>query len=87
MDQNLKRLVEELGAAINESLAESGQIAEAIANIRRDGYDVFLVLNATIAIKNREAEPVGLLARSNGAVGFGPQDIKFLKSMHISVNG
>jgi hypothetical protein len=87
MDQNLKRLIEKLGAALSESVAESEQIAEAIANFRRDGYDVVLLLNATIAIKSLEGEPVGLQRRSQGAVGFGPQDIKFLKSMHISVNG
>jgi len=41
-------------AAINESLSQSGQIAEVIGNINASGYNVFLVFNTTIAIKNRE---------------------------------
>jgi hypothetical protein len=89
VNDKLKRLVEELGTAINASLGESEQIAEVIAEINRGGYDVFLVLNANIAVKKREREPVSLPARTGGAVesGFNPQDINFLKSLHITVNG
>jgi hypothetical protein len=88
VNDKLKGLVEQLGAAINISLGESEQIAEVIADIKRSGYDVFLVLNATIAVKKREREPVTLPARSGGAVEsrFNRKDIDFLKSMHISVN-
>ena len=88
VDERLKRLMEELGAAMNESLSESERIAEVIAKIRAGGYDVFLVLNATIAIKEREEEPVRQAARTNGAVEpkFNPRDIKFLKAMHISAD-
>ncbi|MGA2001465.1 MAG: hypothetical protein ABSG52_15865 [Terriglobales bacterium] len=89
MDERLKRLIADLGAAINDSVSESEQIAEAIATIKAGGYHVSLVLNATIAIKKLEAELVSLPARTNGAIEcrFNPQDIKFLKSLHISVNG
>lgn len=88
MNDKLKRLVEELGTAINASLGESEQIAEVIAEIKRGGYDVFLVLNANIAVKKREREPVSLPARTGGAVEsrFNPEDIDFLKSLHICVN-
>ena len=85
-NERLKRLMEELGAAMNESLSESEQIAEVIAKIRAEGYDVFLVLNATIAIRKLEEEPVRQAVRTNEGVEcrFNAQDIKFLKSMHIS---
>ena len=88
MDERLKRLLEELGAVLNDSFSESKQIGEMIAQIKTVGYDVFLVLNATIAIKKREEEPVRQAARTNGAVesGFNSQDIDFLKSMHISAD-
>jgi len=87
-DERLKRLTEELGAALNDSLSESEQIAEVIAKIRAGGYDVSLVLNATIAIKKREEEPVRHAVRANDRLesSFNAQDIKFLKSMHISVD-
>jgi len=87
-DERLKRLMEELGAAMNDSLSESEQIAEVIAKIRAGGYDVFLVLNATIAIRKREEEPVRQAGSEGqrGESGFNAQDIKFLKSMHISTD-
>ncbi len=54
MDEKLKVLMQELGNAINESLSDSDRIAEAIGEIRRAGYDVFLVLEATIGFNKRD---------------------------------
>lgn len=54
MDDKLKVLMQELGNAINESLSDSDRIAAAIGEIRRAGYDVFLVLEATIGFNKRE---------------------------------
>ena len=57
MDNRLKGLMKELGEAINESLSESDQIAEAISKIKSNGYDVFLVLEATIGFNKRDEQP------------------------------
>ncbi len=46
--------MKELGEAINESLSDSDRIAAAIGEIKRAGYDVFLVLEATIGFNKRE---------------------------------
>src|SRR5258708_244496 len=54
VDEPLKNLMQELGNAINDSLSESDRIAEAIGEIKRAGYDVFLVLEATIGFNRRE---------------------------------
>jgi hypothetical protein len=45
--------MQELGNAINESLSDSDRIAGAIGEIKRAGYDVFLVLEATIGFNKR----------------------------------
>ena len=45
--------MQELGNAINESLSDSDRIAAAIGEIKRAGYDVFLVLEATIGFNKR----------------------------------
>ena len=89
LDDRLKQLMKELGGAINESLSESDRIANAISNIKTAGYDVFLVLEATIGFNKREdevesAEP----ARSSieTQVKFTTQDAKFLKALKISVD-
>src|SRR3954447_20524368 len=42
--------MKELGEAINESLADSDQIAEVVTRIKDGGYDIFLVLEATIGV-------------------------------------
>jgi hypothetical protein len=54
LDDRLKELMKELGDAINESLSDSDRIASAIGEIKRAGYDVFLVLEATIGFNKRE---------------------------------
>lgn len=48
--------MQDLGNAINESLSDSDRIAEAIGEIKRAGYDVFLVLEATIGFNKREGD-------------------------------
>ena len=54
MEEPLKHLMQELGNAINDSLSESDRIAEAIGEIKKAGYDVFLVLEATIGFNRRD---------------------------------
>jgi hypothetical protein len=54
VEERLKSLMQDLGNAINESLSDSERIAEAIGEIKRAGYDVFLVLEATIGFNKRE---------------------------------
>lgn len=94
MDDRLKHLMKELGDAINESLSESEPIGEVIAKIKQHGYDVFLVLEATIGFSKRDEEeatpePVVTNARrsseSDAQFTVNAQDLKFLKSLRISV--
>jgi len=56
VEEPLKHLMQELGNAINDSLSESDRIAEAIGEIKRAGYDVFLVLEATIGFNRRDED-------------------------------
>ena len=90
MDDRLKNLMKELGNAINESLSESERIAEAIGNIKSAGYDVFLVLEATIGFNKREEEgakkdvPAGISGQEK--FRFTHQDAKFLKALKIAVD-
>lgn len=91
LDDNLKQLMKELGAAINDTLSNSDRISDAIAKIRSSGYDVFLVLEATIGF-NRRHETAA--EESTETVGFDgeaelnitSQDVKFLKSLKISID-
>jgi hypothetical protein len=91
VDQRLKSLMKELGEAINESLSDSDQIAEVISRIKSDGYDVFLVLEATIGFNRHDDEDgeeskVGNAQRLPADFSVTAQDVKFLKSLRISVD-
>ena len=46
--EDVSRLTEEIGATLRRVLAESPQIAHCISRIRAEGYDVSVVLEATI---------------------------------------
>ena len=90
LDDNLKQLMKELGEAINGALSESDDISEAIQNVRNAGYDVFLVLEATIAFNRRKGDG-SEEATANGLksgemkLKVTAQDLKFLRSLKISV--
>jgi hypothetical protein len=90
MDDNLKQLMKELGAAINDALSESEDISEAIQNVRNAGYDVFLVLEATIGFNKRSKSDNGedgpaSLTSGELKLKVTSQDLKFLRSLKISV--
>ncbi|MFY9725204.1 MAG: hypothetical protein WAJ87_06895 [Bryobacteraceae bacterium] len=95
----MKRLMQELGNAINDSLSESDRIAEAIGEIKRAGYDVFLVLEATIGFNRRdessdeegdlevsdEEEPKRTF-EATGKIKLTSQDHRFLRALKIAVD-
>ncbi len=90
MEDHLKTLMRDLGNAINDSLSDSERIAEAIGEIRHAGFDVFLILEATIGFNKREdSETPGLPADetkvSSGKMRFTSQDHRFLKALRIAV--
>ena len=101
MEEPLKHLMQELGNAINDSLSESDRIAEAIGEIKRAGYDVFLVLEATIGFNRRDeneeeedeqvdpAEEQPKPPRTfetTGKIKFTSQDHRFLRALKIAVD-
>lgn len=99
MEEPLKHLMQELGNAINDSLSESDRIAEAIGEIKKAGYDVFLVLEATIGFNRREEgseneeeelevteEPKRTNFEATGKIKFTSQDHRFLRALKIAVD-
>jgi uncharacterized protein (UPF0335 family) len=89
VDDHLKQLMQQLGNAINESLSESENIAEVIGEIKRSGYDVFLVLEATIGFNKRPGDDDGSPSLQRKTVptkvSFTPQDQAFLKALRITI--
>ena len=90
MDQQLKQLMKELGEAINESLADSEPIADVVSRIKEGGYDIFLVLEATIGVsrpgdKTEDKTSMVTTLSSNPELKVSDQDLKFLKSLRIKI--
>ena len=94
MNTRLKQLMKELGEAINGSLSESEQIAQVIAKIKDEGFDIFLVLEASIGFNRHEEEAAGArpelvgTRRKNSEPEFSinAHDVRFLKSLRISID-
>ncbi len=88
--------MQELGNAINETLSDSDRIAEAIGEIKRAGYDVFLVLEATIGFNKRDEEggevsedaetETPRTFEATGKIKLTTQDHKFLRALKIAVD-
>jgi hypothetical protein len=90
VDQQLKQLMKELGEAINESLSDSEEIAEVVSRIKDGGYDIFLVLEATIGVSKQGEKPSDKTSlvttiTTNPEFKVNDQDLKFLKSLRIKV--
>ncbi len=90
MNQKVKNLIQKLGEAIHESVSESEHIAGVVRNIREQGFDVLLMLEATIGLNEVEpdSEPSAPLRLTAGDSIDGPfthNDLDFLKSLRISL--
>ena len=91
--EDVKRMVQDLGTTIQRTLAESPQIAHCLNRIKAEGYEVSLVLEATIGFSksgSREAAEVSTfdfkVEKSDPApIKMTPLDKKVLRSLKISV--
>ncbi len=84
MNQSVKKLIQKLGEAIHETVAESEDIAVVVKNIREQGFDVLLMLEATIGLN--EVEPEADETEEVETDGFTHSDLHFLKSLRITVD-
>jgi hypothetical protein len=87
LNQKVKNLIQKLGEAIHESVSESEDIAGVVKNIREQGFDVLLMLEATIGLNEVETDAVeSMEADDDTANGpFTRNDLTFLKSLRISL--
>jgi hypothetical protein len=96
LNAKLRKLVQQLGEAIQETVSESEHIAGVVQDIRKQGFDVLLMLEATIGLNELEQQPEAALESSNARdqqeVGedgkpFSSQDVHFLRSLRIAIKG
>ena len=56
MDEKIKQLLQDLGTAINESISGSEDVNQHIQRIRDEGYDLYVVLDATIGLNKQDGD-------------------------------
>ncbi len=91
LDDNFKRLVRELGEAINNALASSDDVTEVLTRIRSAGYDLVLVLELTIGFNRRanqqadDRQDIVSERISPVEVKFNSEDAEFLRALKINL--
>ena len=93
LDDKLKRLIKELGSAINESLSESDRISDVMGKIRAAGYDLFLVLEVTVGFNKsgaterpRRGKSTTTRRSETQEFHLTNEDAEFLRDLKISVD-
>ena len=91
MTSRLRELIQQLGEAIHESVIESEQIAGVVQDIRKHGFDVLLMLEATIGLnevsQTAKSGEAGEGETEGDATSFTQNDLSFLRSLRISIEG
>jgi len=77
----MKQLLRELGTAINESISSSDDVNRHIQRIRDEGYDLYVLLDATIGL-NKQGDDDDAPAPAPGALVISDKDVQF----RINVN-
>ncbi|MEO8216707.1 MAG: hypothetical protein ABI718_06455 [Acidobacteriota bacterium] len=54
MDDRIREILKELGEAINDSISSSEDVNHHIQRIRDEGYNLYVVLDATIGLGKEE---------------------------------
>jgi hypothetical protein len=86
LNQKVRALIQKLGEAIHESVSESENIAGVVRNIREQGFDVMLMLEATIGLNEVDTAAEEAEAAEEERTGiFTSHDLSFLKSLRITL--
>jgi hypothetical protein len=81
MDEQTKKLAEEVGTAINESVQQSASVAAAIERLREAGFEMELTLKLEIGLRPHSHNETG----SEGPLDLTEEDLRILRSMKIKI--
>ena len=85
-------LLAQLQKAIDEAVSESSRIDEIIAEMKRSGYDLCLMLESTVTIAPSEDRPadavpeprLASMPASGGEIELTDADLEFLQELNIA---
>ena len=81
MDEHTKKLAEEVGTAINESVQQSTSVAAAIERLREAGFEMELTLKLEIGLRPHKQDSDG-----DGSLELTDEDLRILRSMKIKID-
>jgi len=85
MDEETRRLAEEVGTAINESVQQSASVAAAIERLREAGFEMELTLKLEIGLRPQNEDDEAN-DDSPQTVEFTDEDLRILRSMKIKID-
>ena len=83
MDEHTKKLAEEVGTAINESVQQSASVAAAIERLREAGFEMELTLKLEIGLRPQSQNESG--SEGEGSLELTEEDLRILRSMKIKI--
>jgi hypothetical protein len=96
LDEKTRALLRELGAALNHAISSSEKVHEILARVKGEGYEPYLVLDATVALDKRGRKTSAALPSirrgslhsqrqetENAVFQINVKDLSFLRSVGI----
>jgi hypothetical protein len=82
IDDDAKEIVREIGSAINESVENSKQVADAIERLREAGYEMELTLRLEIGLRPHADDET----ESDTTLDLTEEDLQVLQRMKIRID-
>lgn len=86
MDEDTRRLAEEVGTAINDSVQQSASVAAAIERLREAGFEMELTLKLEIGLRPQNEDEDESDTAHAGTTEFTEEDLRILRSMKIKID-
>jgi hypothetical protein len=83
IDDDTRQIVHEIGSAINDSIENSPQVANAIERLREAGYEMELTLRLELGLRPHSP---GEDAEAGSALELTDEDVRVLQRMKIRID-
>ena len=84
IDDDAKEIVREIGTAINESVENSKEVAEAIERLREAGYEMELTLRLEIGLRPHAGDDDS--TTETASLDLTEEDLQVLQRMKIRID-
>jgi hypothetical protein len=86
INDETKKIVQELGSAINAAVENSGEVADAIDRLRQEGFELELTLKMEIGLRQTSNELEETDADSTSTLDLTDDDLRTLRQMKIRID-